>query len=102
MPPNFLLDYDERGYLKLPAEIARCYFPQDVLVALPKADEVWLVPLRGPAAGGLLLKQRNPTGDRSVLLWEQLPQDTPAGTKPAFWDEENGALRIALRPEPHA
>ena len=68
-----LLEYDERGYLLVPAELARTYFPHDVLVALPKQNEVWLLPLRGSAAGGLLLKQRNLAGDRSVLLWEQLP-----------------------------
>jgi hypothetical protein len=97
-----LLEYDKRGYLLVPAELARTYFPHDVLVALPKQHEVWLLPLRGSAAGGLLLKQRNQAGDRSVLLWEQLPAGTPAGVWPAFWDESNGALRIAFGKRTHA
>jgi hydrogenase maturation protease len=90
------LEYDERGYLLVPEELARAYFPQDVLVALSKPNEVWLLPVRGAAAGGLLLKQRNLAGDRSVLLWEQLPAGTPAGTWPAYWDESKGALRVAF------
>ena len=97
MQQSFLLEYDHRGYLHVPAQIAQSYFPQDVLVALPREREVWLLPLRGAAAGGLLLKQRNLAGDRSVLLWEQLPPKTPPGLWQAFWDEANGALRVAFQ-----
>ncbi len=97
-----LLDYDERGYLLVPSQVAQACFPNDVLVALPKQGEIWLVPLRGAAAGGLLLKQRNAAGDRSVLLWEQLPPGTKAGKWPAFWDEANGALRVAFGAGEHA
>lgn len=86
------------GYLHLPAELAGRYFPQDVLVALPRGPELWLLPTRGAAAGGLLLKQRNPRGDRSVLIWELLPPGTPPGPRAAFWDERGGALRVALAP----
>ncbi|HMQ55128.1 MAG TPA: hydrogenase maturation protease [Anaerolineae bacterium] len=89
----------ENGYLQLPAGLAHRYFPEDVLVALLKTPELWLLPLRGAGAGGLLLKQRNRQGDRSVLIWEQLPPNTPPGLYPAFWDEARGALRVALRPE---
>jgi len=84
------------GYLHLPAELARRHFPADVLVALPRGPELWLLPLRGPQAGGLLLKQRNLQGDRSVLVRELLPEGTPPGPRPAFWDERGGALRLAL------
>ena len=86
----------EQGYLHLSADIARRYFPEDVLVVLNKTPELWLLPLRGASAGGLLLKQRNLKGDRSVLIWEHLPDETAAGNYPAFWDEDRGALRIAL------
>ena len=89
----------EQGYLHLPAELARRYFPEDVLVILVKPPEVWLLPLRGAAAGGLLLKQRNLAGDRSVLVHEQLPPETEPGLYSAFWDEANGALRLALSKE---
>ena len=87
----------EQGYLHLSADIARRYFPEDVLVVLNKTPELWLLPLRGASAGGLLLKQRNLKGDRSVLIWEHLPDKTAAGNYPAFWDETRGALRIALQ-----
>lgn len=89
----------EQGYLHLPADVAQRYFPEDVLVILVKLPEVWLLPLRGAAAGGLLLKQRNLAGDRSVLVHEQLPPETEPGLYPAFWDEANGALRLALTKE---
>jgi hypothetical protein len=87
-----------QGYLHLPAELARRYFPNDLLVALPRGGELWLLPTRGAAAGGLLLKQRNARGDRSVLIWELLPPGTPPGPRPAHWDEHDRALRVALAP----
>ncbi|MFN8373062.1 MAG: hydrogenase maturation protease [Anaerolineae bacterium] len=90
------VNFTEHGYLYIPADIARRYFPEDVLVALVKGAELWLLPLRGVAAGGLLLKQRNPAGDRAVIIWETLHPRTPCGMRPAFWDEERGALRVAL------
>ncbi len=90
------IELTEQGYLQLPADLAQRYFPDDVLVVIPKLPELWLLPLRGSGAGGLLLKQRNLKGDRSVLIWEQLPSGTPSGAYPAFWDETNGALRVAL------
>ena len=84
------------GYLRLSAMMAAHYFPEDVLVPLVKGKELWLLPLRGAAAGGLLLKQRNAQGDRTVVIWEALPPDTSPGLRPAFWDSANGALRVAL------
>lgn len=89
-----------QGYLQLPAELAERHFPGDGLVALPRPPELWLLPTRGAAAGGLLLKRRNLRGDRSVLIREQLPEGTPPGPRPAFWDETNGALRVALEARP--
>lgn len=90
------IELTEQGYLRLPVELAQHYFPEDVLVTIVKQPELWLLPLRGAAAGGLLLKQYNLRGDRSVLIWEQLPAITPPGRYPAFWDEEHRALRVAL------
>ncbi|WP_298819033.1 hydrogenase maturation protease [Chloroflexus sp.] len=97
---KWLLELTAQGYLHLPAPLAQRYFPADLLVALPRSDEVWLVPLRGPAAGGLLLKQRNARGDRSVLIWEALPPHALPGTRHAVWDNDRGVLRVALQPEP--
>lgn len=90
------IELTDQGYLQLPVELAQRYFPDDVLVVLPKLPELWLLPLRGAAAGGLLLKQRNRKGDRSVLIWEHLPSDTLPGSYPVFWDHDHGALRLAL------
>jgi hypothetical protein len=92
----FELQLTEKGYLHLPAELARRYFPSDTLVPLVRGSELLLLPTRGAAAGGLLLKQRNAAGDRSVLIWEVLPLNIPPGTFKAVWDEGSGALRIAL------
>ena len=56
-------------------------------------------PLRGPRSGGLLLKQRNPAGDRSVLVRETLGDRIPIGRRSAHWDDEQAALRIPLERE---
>lgn len=90
------VEITSKGYLAIPAEVAQAYFPNDVLVALVKEPELWLLPMRGAAGGGLLLKQRNLAGDRSVLIWEVLPDETCTGKRTAFWDDERGALRVAL------
>ena len=90
------VELTDQGYLHLPAALSQQHFPQDNLVALVKGQELWLLPTRGAAAGGLLLKQRNRQGDRTVLIWEVLPPQTPSGRRLAIWDEPQGALRIAL------
>ncbi|HWB98913.1 MAG TPA: hypothetical protein VG672_19525, partial [Bryobacteraceae bacterium] len=91
------VEYTSQGYLLLPAVVACEYFPQDVLVLMVKGDEVWMLPTRGAAAGGLLLKQRNAAGDRSLLAAPYLPGETRPGRWLAFWDERSGALRVAFR-----
>lgn len=88
------------GYLRLDAEVAARYFPGDALVAVPRGNELWLLPLVGPQGGGLLLKQRNARGDRSALVLESLPDGTPAGRREAVWDDGNGALRVDLTRAP--
>lgn len=97
MPQPIEIEYTASGYLILPAETARTYFPGDVLLFMVKGDELWILPTRGAAAGGLLMKQRNAAGDRSVLASPYLPDETPAGRWLAFWDERNGAMRVAFR-----
>ncbi|MEE9417213.1 MAG: hypothetical protein V3V01_18180 [Acidimicrobiales bacterium] len=84
------------GDVRISAELAAQYFPSDALVALARGSELWLMPLIGPEGGGLLLKQRNKRGDRSALVWEALPVDTPVGERAAVWDAGNGALRVDL------
>ncbi len=92
------VDVTDQGYLHIDAAFARRRFPNDLLVPLKKGPELWLMPTRGAGAGGLLLKQRNARGDRSVLIWEFLPENFPAGRYAAIWDAERGALRVALKP----
>lgn len=88
------------GYLVLDAEVARSYFPHDTLLVMLRGRELWLLPTRGAAGGGLLLKQRNTHGDRSVLVREALGDELPVGRLPAFWDSRAGALRCAALPLP--
>lgn len=88
--------FTSHGYLVLAAEVARAFFPGDTLLALRRDRELWLLPTRGAAAGGLVLKQRNVAGDRAVLVREVLDDAPIAGPRRAFWDERQGALRVAL------
>ena len=92
------VEFTADGSLRLSAELAGIYFPSDALVAVPRGDELWLMPLIGPEGGGLLLKQRNAHGDRSTLIWEALHASNlqPVGERQAVWDESSGALRVSL------
>lgn len=90
------LEFTAQGYLILSAAVAERYFPSGMLVLQLHGRELWLLPTRGAAAGGLLLKQRNAAGDRSVLIDPYLPEGTSYGTWPALWDEQRGALRAVL------
>lgn len=66
---------------------------------LERDGRVYLVPLGGPSAGGMLLKQRNAQGDR-VLLAEEFLDARGLGRFSAErvfalrWVEEAGALWI--------
>ncbi len=93
------VEFTGDGYLRIDAHAAHEYFPGDAAVVLPKDDEVWVLPLRGTASGGLLLKQRNAAGDRALLVREVLADDLPVGSRTAHWDERQGALRISRSPE---
>lgn len=88
------------GNLRMPPEVAERYFPHGVLVPLRKGGELWLLPTRGAAAGGLLLKQRNSAGERSVLVRESLGDEFSPGPRPARWDDAQGALRVHLEAPP--
>ena len=76
-------------------------FPTDAVIAMPRDRELWVMPVSNRASGGLLLKQRNARGDRSVLVWHVLPDEASLeGSRPARWDPERAALRIELDPVP--
>ncbi|MBX9604481.1 MAG: hypothetical protein K2X35_26005 [Bryobacteraceae bacterium] len=95
--PPIEIQYTAEGYIHLSEDVAREYFPSDTLVMRVRDKELWMLPTRGAAAGGLLLKQRNRAGDRSFLAAPYLPPDTTPANWPAIWDERNGALRVAFR-----
>jgi hydrogenase maturation protease len=90
------VELTEDGHLRLGAELAAARFPSDAAVAALQDEALWLIPLRGPRSGGLLLKQRNPAGDRSVLVREVLGDKGEPGVRTAQWDAAQGALRIPL------
>jgi hydrogenase maturation protease len=89
------VEFTQDGYLHIDHRIAREFFPGDAAVVMVKADEIWALPLRGTASGGLLLKQRNIAGDRTLLVREILADAIPVGVRVARWDERQGALRIS-------
>lgn len=93
------VEFTADGYLRLDAALAAGRFPSDAVAAVVRDAALWLIPLRGPRSGGLLLKQRNPAGDRSVLIREVLRDRFPAGVCAASWDDEQRALRIPLEPD---
>lgn len=90
------VEFTPDGYLRLSAALSAAHFPANVAVAAVRDEELWLLPLRGPRSGGLLLKQRNPAGDRAVLVRELLSDVIPTGVRRARWDGHHGALRIPL------
>jgi len=95
-PEDLTVEFTKDGYLRLAAGLAAAHFPAHVAVGAVRDDALWLLPLRGPRNGGLLLKQRTPAGDRAVLVRELLDDDIPVGTRHAAWDDSQGALRIPL------
>ena len=93
-----MVEFTDDGYLRLDAALAASRFASDAVAAIVSDDDFFLIPLRGPRSGGLLLKQRNPAGDRSTLIHEILYGRIPVGLRPAYWDDERGALRVPLEP----
>lgn len=84
------------GYLQIDAKTSESFFPDDHLVAFFRNGCLTLLPTRGPAAGGLLLKRRNPRGDRSLLLSEVFHFAMPVGTFPAYWNPRLCGLEVRL------
>jgi hydrogenase maturation protease len=90
------VEFTADGYLHLSQDLAGRYFPSDGVVALVRGPEMWLMPTHSNASGGFFLKRRNSRGDRALLIWEVLQMRTVTGPRAAFWDENQGALRVAL------
>lgn len=98
-PSKSSVEITDAGYLHLEAELASTRFPADVCVARREGDTLELMPLNGAANGGLVLRQRNAAGERTVLIHEVLGFTPVAGHFPASWDEELGILRVTLSNE---
>lgn len=95
-PDGPTVEFTGDGYLRIGAQLAGRRFPSGAAVALVREGQLWLLPLRGPQSGGLLLKQRNPAGDRSALVRDVLSDRIPVGIRHAVWDDDQGALRVSL------
>lgn len=89
------VELTEGGYLHMSAAMAD-RFPAGTAMVLVRDGELWLLPVSHPGAGGLLLKVRNASGDRSLLVHEFLPADVLPGPREAVWDEGLHAWRIPL------
>ncbi|HMO16066.1 MAG TPA: hydrogenase maturation protease [Pirellulaceae bacterium] len=90
------VEIDDSGYLKLNQADADRFFPENSLVPVWRDEQLYLLPTRGAAAGGLMLKQRNLEGDRCLLISEVFHFRPPVGTFSARWDERYSGLRIIL------
>ena len=63
------------GRVLLPHDTYERYFLGiHTAVLVEREGRVYLMPLHGPMAGGLLLKQRNPQGDRVLLASDFLDE----------------------------
>ncbi|MFZ5559019.1 MAG: hypothetical protein ACOZDY_20270 [Pseudomonadota bacterium] len=72
-----------RGSIYLDRELCDLYLPGVSAVAILRREgRMFLVPLTGTAAGGLLLKVRNARGDRVVHAPETLTSPDMAETGP--------------------
>ncbi len=95
-PTSLQLELSQDGYLRLSASMAQRHFPNDTVLALWRDGMLVLLPTRGAAAGGLMLKQSNVAGDRSLLISEVFDFDIPAGHYMGDWDEAIGGWRVAV------
>lgn len=93
-PPT--VEINDSGYLHLSAELAAEHFASDACVARRDEDELILMPLISTANGGLVLKQRNASGERSVLISEVLGFEPMVGRFAVKWDDARGALHVLL------
>ena len=88
------------GRVLVPRGTYDCYLGGAESAALiERDDQILLLPLRGPVAGGMLLKQRNLRGDRVMLatdFLDRLGWDTfsPETEFEVRWIAEAGALLI--------
>jgi len=88
------------GRVVVPIATYALYLVGASSAALVERDgQVFLVPLHGPTAGGMLLKQRNSVGDRVLLATDFLAERgrgrfTPERACGVQWVAEAGGLLI--------
>jgi hypothetical protein len=88
------------GRVLIGREICELYLAGASSAALVARDgEVYLMPLSGPGAGGMLLKQRNAQGDRVLLATDFLAERglgrfAPERVFAVRWVSQAGALLI--------
>lgn len=90
------VEINRDGYLHLDADLARRHFPADACVARLSGDVLELMPLVNASHGGLVLRQRNPAGDRTLLIHEVLEFGGQHGRFRARWDEQQGVFKVDL------
>ena len=73
------------GYLRLPGAFAQQYFPADRCAGLVTGGRYVLMPASVHAPNGMIIKQRNLAGDRSVLVREVWGDDHPVGPVTVIW-----------------
>lgn len=89
-----------RGSIYLDRELCDLYLPgTESVAAICREGRVYLLPLRGSAAGGSLLKVRNARGDRVVHALEFLrtlgiDAQAPALSVPVRWESDVAGLLL--------
>lgn len=96
-PASPTVEITDTGYLRIPLALAADRFPADVCVARMDGPDLVLLPLAGAGYGGLVLKQANAAGDRSLLISEVFAFAPVVGTFAATWDESSGSLKVLIR-----
>lgn len=103
--PELRVEISASGSLHLDAALSARYFPGDALVAVLEHDDhpgtapvLVLMPLHSAGHGGLVMKQRNTAGERSVLINEVIGFVPVTGRFGASWNEDRGALLVRLDP----
>jgi hypothetical protein len=87
-----------RGSIYLDRDLCQRFLPNvSCVAAMVRDGQVYLLPLRGPAAGGMLLKVRNARGDRVLHADEFLrtlgiSADAPERSVRTRWDSEAAGL----------
>lgn len=86
-----------RGNVYVEASVYATYFRGlESIILLRQDEKLLLLPVRHAAAGGLLLKVRNPHGDRVVhaqeFLRDQGVDERQEWTLPVQWDRRSAAL----------